>query len=316
MWSRWKLLNEIYDTCSVHVGQNTSYLDISSQLSLYQSSHWRFIRYYRSSNSKHCSSNRNLEFEHFSEIISISVISKKIYLTSLKLQHKPGVIKMKITQCNIWHIFRPRWTKHFIFGHFIAIVAKTVISFKIYEKNGSSNSNYFSWLEDLEFKHFSEIISILVISEKIYLISLELKHKPRVIKMKIIQLNIWHIFRPRWTKHFIFGHFITIVAKTVFSFKIYEKNGSSNSNHCSSKRNFEFEHFSEMISMSVISKNIYLISLELQQKPRVIKMKIIQLNIWHIFSPRWTKHFIFGHFIAIVAITVISLKIYKILQKL
>ena len=285
-------------------------------MSLYQSSHWRFIRYYRSSNSKHCSSNRNLEFEHFSEIISISVISKKIYLTSLKLQHKPGVIKMKITQCNIWHIFRPRWTKHFIFGHFIAIVAKTVISFKIYEKNGSSNSNYFSWLEDLEFKHFSEIISILVISEKIYLISLELQHKPRVIKMKIIQLNIWHIFRPRWTKHFIFGHFIAIVAKTVISFKIYEKNGSSNSNHCSSKRNFEFEHFSEMISMSVISKKIYLISLELQQKPRVIKMKIIQLNIWHIFSPRWTKHFIFGHFIAIVAITVISLKIYKILQKL
>ena len=155
-----------------------------------------------------------------------------------------------------------------------------------------------------------------VISKKIYLTSLKLQHKPGVIKMKITQWNIWHIFRPRWTKHFIFGHFIAIVAKTVISFKIYEKNGSSESNHCSSKRNFEFEHFSEIISMSFISKKICPISLELQHKPRVIKMKIIQLNIWHIFSPRWTKHFIFGHFIAIVAITVFSLKIYKILQKL
>ena len=154
------------------------------------------------------------------------------------------------------------------------------------------------------------------ISKKICPISLELQHKPRVIKMKIIQLNIWHIFRPRWKKHFIFGHFNAIVAKTVISFKIYEKNGSSESNHCSSKRNFEFEHFSEIISMSFISKKICPISLELQHKPRVIKMKIIQLNIWHIFSPRWTKHFIFGHFIAIVAMTVISLKTYQILHKL
>ena len=155
-----------------------------------------------------------------------------------------------------------------------------------------------------------------VISKKIYQISLKLQHKPGVIKMKITQWNIWHIFRPRWTKHFIFGHFIAIVAKTVISFKIYEKNGSSNSNHCSSKRNFEYEHFSEMISMSVISKKIYLTSLKLQHKPGVIKMKITQWNIWHIFRPRWTKHFIFGLFIANVAITVISLKTYQILQKL
>ena len=109
------------------------------------------MRYYRSSNSKHCSSNRNLEFEHFSEIISISVISKKIYLTSLKLQHKPGVIKMKITQWNIWHIFRPRWTKHFIFGHFIAIVA-IVISFKnslCFHRNCRYNSHLIEDLSDI-----------------------------------------------------------------------------------------------------------------------------------------------------------------------
>ena len=110
--------------------------------------------------------------------------------------------------------------------------------------------------------------------------------------------------------------FIAIVAKTVISFKIHEKNGSSKSNHCSSKRNFEFEHFSEIISISVISKRIYLPSLKLQHKPGVIKMKITRWNIWHIFSSRWTKHFIFGHFIAIVAITVISLKTYQILHKL
>ena len=32
--SSWKLLNEIYDIYSVSIGQNTSYLDISSQLSI------------------------------------------------------------------------------------------------------------------------------------------------------------------------------------------------------------------------------------------------------------------------------------------
>ena len=155
-----------------------------------------------------------------------------------------------------------------------------------------------------------------VVSKKIYLISLELQHKPRVIKMKITQWNIWHIFSSRWTKHFIFGHFIAIVAITVISLKIYRYYRSSNSKHCSSNRNLEFEHFSEIISISVISKRIYLPSLKLQHKPGVIKMKITQWNIWHIFSSRWTKHFIFGHFIAIVAITVISLKTYQILQKL
>ena len=46
----------------------------------------------------------HFKFEHFFEIISILVISKKIYPISLKLQPKPGVIKMKITQWNIWHI--------------------------------------------------------------------------------------------------------------------------------------------------------------------------------------------------------------------
>ena len=123
-------------------GQNTSYLDISSQLSLstvisLKISLWE-KRILQSSNSNHCSSNRtealiSFEFEHFSEIIAISVISKKIYLISLKLQIKPGVIKIKITQWNKWHIFSHRWTKHFIFGHFIAIVAITVISLKIYK---------------------------------------------------------------------------------------------------------------------------------------------------------------------------------------
>ena len=105
--------------------------------------------------------------------------------------------------------------KTFIFGHFIAITAITVISLKIYKILQkltvislkiykiyiSSNSNYCSWNGDFEFEHFSEIISILVISEKIYLISLKLQPKPGVIKMKTTQWNIWDIFSPRWTKH-------------------------------------------------------------------------------------------------------------------
>ena len=127
----------------------------------------------------------HFKFEHFFEIISISVISKKIYLISLKLQPKPGVIKTKITQWNIWHIFSPRWTKHFIF------------------------------------EHFSEIISISVLSKKIFLISLKLQPKPVMIKMKITQCDRWPIFSPRWAKHFEFGHFIANITITVFSLKIY-----------------------------------------------------------------------------------------------
>ena len=187
---------------------------------------------------------------------------------------------------------------------------------KIYKIYISSNSNYCGWNGDFEFEHFSKIISILVISEKIYLISLKLQPKAGVIKMKITQWNIWHMFSPRWTKHFMFGHFIAFAAITVISLKIYKIYISSNSNYCGWNGDFEFEHFSKIISILVISEKIYLISLKLQPKAGVIKMKITQWNIWHMFSPRWTKHFIFGHFIAFAAITVISLKIYKILQKL
>ena len=132
-------------------------------------SHWRFIRYNRSSNSNH---------------------------------------------------FRSDWD--FEFGHFIAILAITIISLKIYQIYISSNSNYCSWNGDIELKHSSEIISILVISEKIYLISLKLQPIPGVIKIKTTQWNIWHIFSPRWTKYFIFDNFIAIAAITVISLKIYK----------------------------------------------------------------------------------------------
>ena len=146
--------------------------------------------------------------------------------------------------------------------------------------------------------------------------SLQGELKTVAIKLKITQCDRWPIFTPRWTKHFEFGHVIANITITLISLKISRYYRSSNSKHCSSNRDFEFEHFSEIISILVISKKIYLISLKLQPKHGVIKMKITQWNIWHIFSLHCTKHFIFGHFIAIVAITVISLKIYKILQKL
>ena len=148
---------------------DTSNLDIASLMLLWQSSHWRYIRYYRSSNSNHFGSNWDFEF-----------------------------------------------------GHFIANIAITVISLKIYKIYISSNSNYCSSNRDFEFEQFSEIISMSVLSKKIYLISLKLQPKAGVIKMKITQWNIWHIFSPRWTKHFIFGHFIIIVAITVISLKIYK----------------------------------------------------------------------------------------------
>ena len=84
----------------------------------------------------------------------------------MKLQPKPGVIKMKITQWNIWHIFSLHWTKHFIFGHFIAIVAITVISLRFIRYYRSSNSKHCGSDWDFENEHFFEIISILVISKK------------------------------------------------------------------------------------------------------------------------------------------------------
>ena len=133
--------------------------------------------------------------------------------------------------------------------------------------------------------------------------------KTVAIKLKITQCDRWPIFTPRLTKHFEFGHVIANITITLISLKITRYYRSSNSKHCSSNRDFEFEDFSEIISILVISKKIYLISLKLQPKLDVIKMKITQWNIWHIFSRHWTKYYIFGHFIAIVTITVISLKI-------
>ena len=84
----------------------------------------------------------------------------------MKFQPKPGVIKMKITQCDIWHIFSLHWTKHFIFGHFIAIVAITVISLRFIRYYRSSNSKHCGSDWDFENDHFFEIILILVISKK------------------------------------------------------------------------------------------------------------------------------------------------------
>ena len=120
----------------------------------------------------------------------------------------------------------------------------------------------------------------------------------------------------RWTKHFEFGHVIANITITLISLKISRYYRSSNSKHCSSNRDFEFEQFedfSEIISILVISKKIYLISLKLQ--PKQSRWKLLN-EIYDIYSVSIDKTLIFGHFIAIVAITVISLKIYKILQKL
>ena len=122
------------------------------------------------------------------------------------------------------------------------------------------------------FGHFIAFAAITVISLKIY---------------KILQKLLNH-FRSNWD--FEFGHFIANVAITVISLKIYKIYISSNSNYCSWNEDFEFEHFSKIISILVISEKIYIISLKLQSKPGVIKMKTTQWNIWDIFSPRWTKH--------------------------
>ena len=165
----------------------------------------KISRYYRSSNSKHCGSNWDFEFQHFSEIISILNLKENLSL-SLKLQPKLGVIKMKITQGDRWPIFTPRnlnqlrsswkllyaiddpyWLRvvqiHLKFEHFFEILSILVISKNYILCRWRRNFNQLrsSWkllyaIDDpywlrvvqihLKFEHFFEILSILVISKK------------------------------------------------------------------------------------------------------------------------------------------------------
>ena len=55
----------------------------------------------------------HLKFEHFFEIISILVISKKSVQYQCRVELKPVAIKLKITQCDRWPIFTPRRSKTF-----------------------------------------------------------------------------------------------------------------------------------------------------------------------------------------------------------
>ena len=82
------------------------------------------------------------------------------------MELKTVAIKLKITQCDRWPIFTPRWTKDFEFGHVIANITITLISLKISRYYRSSNSKHCGSNWDFEFQHFSEIIPILAISKK------------------------------------------------------------------------------------------------------------------------------------------------------
>ena len=115
----------------------------------------------------------HLKFEHFFKILSILVISKKSVQYHCRWNLKQYAIKLKITQCDRWPIFTPRWTKDFEFGHVIANITITLISLKISRYYRSSNSKHCGSNWDFEFQHFSEIISISWISKKIYLIIIE-----------------------------------------------------------------------------------------------------------------------------------------------
>ena len=108
----------------------------------------------------------HLKFEHFFKILSILVISKKSVQYHCRWNLKQYAIKLKITQCDRWPIFTPRWTKDFEFGHVIANITITLISLKISRYYRSSNSKHCGSNWDFEFQHFSEIIPILAISKK------------------------------------------------------------------------------------------------------------------------------------------------------
>ena len=76
---------------------------------------------------------------------------------------------------------------------------------------------------------------------------------------------------------------------------------------------FEFEHFNATFPLSVISMKKYQISLQLNFKLSVINFKL-EFNA--IYAPNllsiWQIHFEFEHLIAIVSISVILKKNYKI----
>ena len=130
MRSSWKLLNAVDDPYLVHVEQNTSNSDILSQISLWQSSHWRFIRYYRSSNSNHCSSNWGFEFEHFFEIIPILVISKKY----IWCRCRDNLNQLRSNWKSLYGIYDTYSLRivqiHFKFEHFFEIIPVLLISKK------------------------------------------------------------------------------------------------------------------------------------------------------------------------------------------
>ena len=159
MRSSWKLLNAIHNRYLLRLVKYISNLNISLKLSLYQSSQRKSIKYHCRWNLNQLRSswkllngihNRYLlrlvqihfKFEHFFEIISIWVISKKIYQISLYVQLKP---------------LRSNWKL----------------------LNGIHN-RYLLRLVQIHFKfeHFSEVISISVISKKTYQISLYVQLKP------------------------------------------------------------------------------------------------------------------------------------------
>ena len=257
---------------------------------------------------------------------------KEIYPMSLLGQLKPVAIKLKITQYDRWPIFSPRWYKtlrirtfyrkyhynsHLIedlldntealtqttvvqieteFEHFFEIISILAISKKYIRIRCSHNLNQLrsSWKLlnainytyslrvvqiHFKFEHFFEIIYISHLKE-IYPMSLLGQLKPVAIKLKITQCDKLHIFTPRCSNTFQIWTFL-----------------------------WNYLYISHL-------KEIYPMSLLGQLKPVAIKLKITQCDRWHIFSPRWTKHFEFGHFISNITITVISLKIYLIIRKL
>ena len=258
------------------------------------------------------------------------------------MELKTVAIKLKITHCDKWPIFTPHCSNTIKIWTFFDIISILVISKKSVQYHCRWNLNQLrsSWkllnaIDEpyllrviqihLKFEHFFDIISILFISKKSvqYHCRWNLKQLRSISKLLIAiddpySLRVVQI-------HLKFEHFFDIISILFISKKSVQYHCRWNLKQLRSswklliaiddpyslrvvQIHFKFEHFFEIISILVISKKIYPISLKLQPKPGVIKMKITQWNIWHIFSPRWTKHFIFEHFFEIISILGISKK--------
>ena len=128
---------------------------------------------------------------------------------------------------------------------------------KIYQIYISYNSNYCSWNGYIELKHFYKIISILVFSEKIYLISLKLQPIKEWSRWKLLNeiYDTYSVHIGQNTSYLDISSQLPKKKSSHWRFIRYYR--SSNSKHFGSNWDFESGHFIAILAITVMSLKIY-----------------------------------------------------------